>query len=55
MHYSAEEEVDPSAPVPARTEWRTDTTRMGSAPDSGPEDLGGQEARLPHDATRPPT
>lgn len=49
MHYPAGEKVDPSAPVPARTERRTDTTRMGSAPGSGPEDLSGPEARLPHE------
>lgn len=38
-----------SAPVPARTERRTDTTSRPQTPGSGPEDLSGPEGRLPHE------
>lgn len=41
--------ADPAAPVPARTERRTDTTRASGLPSSGPEDLSGPEARMPHE------
>jgi len=44
-----EKDVTPSAPVPARTERRTNTTHPTEQPRSGPEDLGGPEARLPHE------
>ena len=46
-----EEAIVPSAPVPARTERRTDTTRQPQpqTPGSGPEDLSGPEGRLPHE------
>lgn len=44
-----EKDVTPSAPVPARTERRTNTTHPAERPGSGPEDLGGSEARLPHE------
>lgn len=44
-----EENVVPSAPVPARTERRTDTTSRPPTPGSGPEDLSGPEGRLPHE------
>lgn len=44
-----ENDVTPSAPVPARTERRTNTTQPTEQPGSGPEDLGGPEARLPHE------
>lgn len=49
MTRSTEEDVDPAAPIPARTERRTDTTRVDSAQSGGPEDLSGPEARLPHE------
>lgn len=46
-----EKDVTPSAPVPARTERRTDTTRQPQPqlPGSGPEDLSAPEGRLPHE------
>ena len=44
-----EEEIIPSAPVPARTERRGNTTQPPPQPGSGPEDLSGPEARLPHE------
>lgn len=44
-----EEQVVPSAPVPQRTERRTNTTNPTERPGSGPEDLSGPEARLPHE------
>lgn len=44
-----EKDVTPSAPVPARTERRTNTTQPTERPGSGPEDLGGPEGRLPHE------
>lgn len=44
-----EKDVTPSAPVPARTERRTNTTNPAVQPGSGPEDLSGPEARLPHE------
>ncbi|RYF53446.1 MAG: hypothetical protein EOO29_56535, partial [Comamonadaceae bacterium] len=46
---SQEKDVTPSAPVPVRTERRTNTTNPTERPGSGPEDLGGPEARLPHE------
>lgn len=45
-----EKDVVPSAPIPARTQRRTNTT--DASPDavrSAPEDLDGPEARLPHE------
>ena len=47
-----EKDVTPSAPVPARTERRTNTTRVVDSPDAPrtqPENLQGPEARLPHE------
>lgn len=44
-----EKDVTPSAPVPARTERRTNTTHPTEHPGSGPENLEGPEARLPHE------
>lgn len=44
-----EEEIIPSAPVPARTERRVNTTRPAVQPGSGPEDLSAPESRLPHE------
>ena len=44
-----EEEIIPSAPVPARTERRVNTTQPQPQPGRGPEDLSGPEARLPHE------
>ena len=44
-----EKDVTPSAPVPERTERRTDTIHRSEHPGSGPENLGGPEARLPHE------
>ncbi|CAN7148139.1 hypothetical protein LJR129_000029 [Acidovorax sp. LjRoot129] len=44
-----EKDVTPSAPVPARTERRVNTTHPAVQPGSGPEDLNGPEARLPHE------
>lgn len=44
-----EKDVTPSALVPARTERRTNTTQPTERPGSGPENLGGPEARLPHE------
>lgn len=46
-----DEEVIPSAPVPARTERRVDTTSQPQPqePGSGPEDLSAPEGRLPHE------
>lgn len=44
-----EKDVTPSAPVPARTERRVNTTHPTVQPGSGPEDLSGPEARLPHE------
>lgn len=44
-----DEDKTPSAPVPARTERRTDTTSQPPTPGSGPEDLSGPEGRLPHE------
>lgn len=46
---TTEEDVYPSNPVTTRTVRRTDTTTVGKAPDGGPEDLSGPEARLPHE------
>jgi hypothetical protein len=39
----------PSAPVPARTERRVNTTHPQPQPGNEPEDLGGPEGRLPHE------
>lgn len=44
-----EEEIIPSAPVPARTERRVNTTQPQPHPGSGPEDLSGPEPRLSHE------
>ena len=44
-----DQDKTPSAPVPARTERRTDTTSQPQTPGSGPEDLSGPEGRLPHE------
>jgi hypothetical protein len=44
-----EEEINPAAPVPARTERRVNTTQPQPQPGSGPEDLSGPEGRLPHE------
>ena len=44
-----EEEIIPSAPVPARTERRVNTTQPQPHPGSGPEDLSGPEPLLPHE------
>lgn len=44
-----DEEKIPSAPVPARTERRVNTTQPSKLPGSGPEDLSGPEPRLPHE------
>lgn len=44
-----EEEIIPSAPVPARTERRVNTTQPAAQPGSGPEDLSAPEGRLPHE------
>lgn len=44
-----EEETIPSAPDPARTERRVNTTRPAAQPGSGPEDLSAPESRLPHE------
>lgn len=47
-----EKDVIPSAPIPARTERRNNTTNIIDSPDaprSQPENLDGPEARLPHE------
>ncbi|KRD21983.1 hypothetical protein ASE39_06200 [Acidovorax sp. Root267] len=44
-----EEEITPSAPVPARTERRVNTTQPQPQPGSGPEDLSEPEPLLPHE------
>jgi hypothetical protein len=44
-----EEEIIPSAPVPARTERRVNTTQPQPQPGRGPEDLSGPEPLLPHE------
>ena len=46
---SHERDVTPSAPIPERTERRTNTTQPAQQPGSGPENLSGPEARLPHE------
>lgn len=48
---TTEEDVTPSAPVPARTQRRTDTTTQPApqAHHNGPEDLDAPEGRLPHE------
>lgn len=48
-HHRPEEDVVPSAPVPARTERRVNTTQPQPQPGSGPEDLTAPEGRLPHE------
>lgn len=48
-HHRPDEDVVPSAPVPARTERRVNTTEPLQQPGSGPEDLAGPEGRLPHE------
>lgn len=51
-HHRPEEEIIPSATVPARTERRTNTTNVVDSPDAprtAPENLEGPEARLPHE------
>ena len=48
-HHRPEEDVVPSAPIPARTERRVNTTQPTSQPGSGPEDLSASEGRLPHE------
>lgn len=48
-HPRAEEEIVPSAPIPARTERRVNTTQPAAQPGSGPEDLSAPEGRLPHE------
>ncbi|MGN8002802.1 hypothetical protein ACTJKQ_06340 [Acidovorax sp. 22279] len=44
-----EEKIIPSAPAPARTERRVNTTQHQPHPGSGPEDLSGPEPLLPHE------
>lgn len=49
MSKKSTDPTDPAAPVPVRTERRTDTTRASGQPSAGAEDLTGPEARLPHE------